>query len=31
MIDIEDQAEQAMFEMYASLALETEFNDFSTH
>ena len=30
-IDIKDQAEQAMFEMYAILALKTEFNDFGTH
>ena len=30
-IEIEDQAEQAMFEMYAILALNTEFNDFGTH
>jgi len=30
-IEIEDQTEQAMFEIYASMALGTEFNDFSTH
>jgi len=30
-IEIEDQIEQAMFEIYASLALKTELNDFSTH
>ncbi len=30
-IEIEDQIEQAMFEIYASLALNTEFNDFNTH
>ena len=30
-IEIEDQIEQAMFEIYASLALNTELNDFDTH
>ena len=30
-IEIEDQIEQAMFEIYVSLALGTELNDFSTH
>ncbi len=30
-IEIEDQIEQAMFEIYASLALGTELNDFGTH
>jgi len=30
-IKIEDQVEQAMFEIYASLALNTELNDFGTH
>ena len=30
-IKIEDQIEQAMFELYASLALGTELNDFNTH
>lgn len=30
-IEIEDQIEQAMFEIYASLALGTKLNDFSTH
>jgi len=30
-IEIEDQIEQAMFEIYASLAFGTEFNDFNTH
>ena len=30
-IEIEDQIEQAMFEIYAHLALGTELNDFSTH
>ena len=30
-IEIEDQIEQAMFEIYASLALGTELNNFGTH
>ena len=30
-IEIEDQIEQAIFEIYASLALDTELNDFDTH
>jgi len=30
-IEIEDQIEQAIFEIYASLALDTELNDFGTH
>ena len=30
-IEIEDQIEQALFEIYASLALGTELNDFGTH
>jgi len=30
-IEIEDQIEQAMFEIYASLELGTELNDFGTH
>jgi predicted GIY-YIG superfamily endonuclease len=30
-IEIEEQAEQYMFEFYAQLALETKYNDFSTH
>ena len=30
-IEIEDQIEQAMFEIYASLELGTELNVFSTH
>ena len=30
-IGIEDQIEQAMFEIYASLVLGTELNDFCTH
>ncbi len=30
-IEIEDQIEQAMFEIYASLAFGTKLNDFSTH
>ena len=30
-IAIEDQVEQAMFEIYAALELDTELNDFSTH
>ena len=30
-IGIEDQIEQAMFEIYVHLALGTELNDFSTH
>jgi len=30
-IEIEGQIEQAMFEIYASLAFGTEFNDFNTH
>ena len=30
-IKIEDQAEQAMFEIYAAFVLDTELNDFSTH
>ena len=30
-IEIEDQVEQAMFEIYAALVLDTELNDFSTH
>ncbi len=30
-IEIEGQIEQAIFEIYASLALDTELNDFGTH
>ena len=30
-IKIEDQVEQALFEIYASLALNTKYNDFGTH
>ena len=30
-IEIEDQIEQAMFEIYAHLALNTRYNDFRTH
>ncbi len=30
-IEIEDQVEQAMFEIYAHLALKTRYNDFGTH
>jgi predicted GIY-YIG superfamily endonuclease len=30
-IEIEDQIEQALFEIYAHLALKTKYNDFSTH
>jgi len=30
-IEIDDQIEQAMFEMYVHLTLNTELNDFSTH
>jgi len=30
-IEVEDQVEQAMFEIYAALVLDTELNDFSTH
>jgi len=30
-IEIEDQVEQAMFEIYAALVLDTELNDFGTH
>jgi len=30
-IEIEDQIEQAMFEIYAHLALNTKYNDFRTH
>ena len=30
-IEIEDQIEQAVFEIYASLELDTELNDFGTH
>ena len=29
--EIEDQVEQAMFEIYAALVLDTELNDFGTH
>ena len=31
LIEIEDQIEQAMFEIYAALTLNTKYNDFSTH
>lgn len=30
-IEIEDQIEQALFEIYAALTLNTRYNDFSTH
>ena len=30
-IEIEDQIEQALFEIYAHLTLNTKYNDFSTH
>ena len=30
-VEIEDQVEQAMFEIYAALVLDTELNDFGTH
>ncbi len=30
-IEIEDQIEQAMFEIYVHLALNTRYNDFRTH
>lgn len=30
-IEIEDQVEQTIFEIYAALVLDTELNDFSTH
>jgi len=30
-IEIEDQVEQTIFEVYAALALDTELNDFGTH
>jgi excinuclease UvrABC nuclease subunit len=30
-IKIDDQAEQALFEIYAALTLNTKYNDFSTH
>lgn len=30
-IEIKDQIEQAMFEIYAALALNTRYNDFGTH
>jgi len=30
-IEVKDQVEQAMFEIYAALVLDTELNDFSTH
>jgi len=30
-VEIEDQVEQAMFEVYAALALKAKHNDFSTH
>ena len=30
-IEIEDQAEQALFEIYAALTLNTKYNDFRTH
>jgi len=30
-IEVKDQDEQALFEIYAALVLDTELNDFSTH
>lgn len=30
-VEIEDQIEQALFEIYAHLALKTKYNDFGTH
>ncbi len=30
-IEIDDQIEQTLFEVYAALALNTKYNDFSTH
>ena len=30
-IGVEDQIEQALFEIYAHLALKTKYNDFGTH
>ena len=30
-VQIDDQVTQALFEIYAALALETKYNDFRTH